>query len=362
MFQTLYRRPLPTDTIAFSSREGRQVFAEALAAGCLDGYFPLAEQFHTQADPAYCGLGSLVMALNALAIDPGRLWKGPWRWFGEELLDCCVPLEQVRKRGLDLDELACLARCNGAEVSLERAESAGVERWREALESATRGGSVLVASYDRASLGQTGAGHFSPIGGYHAARDVALVLDVARFKYPPHWLSAERLWRAMLPIDPATSRSRGWIQLRARERAAIALAYSMQCDGNGLDELAAQLHDVVEALGLVQDVSAAAQAVAPLVPHVEIRTPSEPSHRDALGETRAALRSLPAHADLTSAAGADRAELVGLLLLAVLEVLPAEHRARIGALIGKPEPGSRLAADVTALGAQLVAVQLHAAS
>jgi Phytochelatin synthase len=52
------------------------VFAEALALGGLAGYFPLAEQFHTQSDPAFCGLGSLVVALNGLAIDPGRLWKG----------------------------------------------------------------------------------------------------------------------------------------------------------------------------------------------------------------------------------------------------------------------------------------------
>ena len=99
-----------------SSPYSRQVFAEALAARGLDGYFLLAEQFHTQSDPAFCGLGSLVVALNALAIDPERLWKGPWRWFAEDLLDCCVPLEHVRERGIDVDELACLARCNGADV------------------------------------------------------------------------------------------------------------------------------------------------------------------------------------------------------------------------------------------------------
>src|SRR5262245_19963860 len=126
MSETLYRRPLPADAIAFSSADGRQVFAEARAAGGLDGYFPLAEQFHTQSDPAFCGLGSLVVALNALGIDPGRLWKGPWRWFAEELLDCCVPLSQVRERGLDVEELACLARCNGARVELVRGGAANL--------------------------------------------------------------------------------------------------------------------------------------------------------------------------------------------------------------------------------------------
>ena len=65
-----------------------------MATDGMAGYFPLAEQFHTQSDPAYCGLGSLVMALNALAIDPERLWKGAWRWFAEDMLDCCLVLFQ----------------------------------------------------------------------------------------------------------------------------------------------------------------------------------------------------------------------------------------------------------------------------
>ena len=68
MSETLYRRPLPSEAIAFSSLDGRRVFAEALSTGGLDGYFQLAEQFHTQSDPAFCGLGSLVVALNALGI------------------------------------------------------------------------------------------------------------------------------------------------------------------------------------------------------------------------------------------------------------------------------------------------------
>ena len=44
---------------------------------------------HTQTEPAWCGFGTLVTVLNALEIDPGRVWKGPWRFFGEELLICC---------------------------------------------------------------------------------------------------------------------------------------------------------------------------------------------------------------------------------------------------------------------------------
>jgi glutathione gamma-glutamylcysteinyltransferase len=217
---SFYRRPLPDGLIGFSTAEGRALFREALEAGTLEGFFPLAEQFHTQAEPAYCGLGSLVVALNALGIDPGRLWKGPWRWFGEELLDCCVPLEVVRERGLTLDQLACLAQCNGAAARTRRASSSSVEALREEVlgASGAAGGRVVIASYDRAVLGQTGQGHFSPIGGYHAPRDLALVLDVARFKYPPVWVPLARLHQAMQTTDVVTGAPRGWIELTADQR------------------------------------------------------------------------------------------------------------------------------------------------
>lgn len=58
---------------------------------------------------------------------------------------------------------------------------------------------------------QTGTGHFSPIGGYHAGRDMALILDVARFKYPPHWVPLPLLWEAMDNIDETTGHRRGWV-------------------------------------------------------------------------------------------------------------------------------------------------------
>lgn len=45
------------------------------------------------------------MVLNSLAIDPKRAWKGPWRWFHEQMLDCCQPLSQVLQTGIDLDQV-----------------------------------------------------------------------------------------------------------------------------------------------------------------------------------------------------------------------------------------------------------------
>jgi hypothetical protein len=56
--------------------------------------------------------------------------------------------------------------------------------------------SFVIVSYTRKTLGQTGDGHFSPVGGYDRATDSILILDVARFKYPPHWVPVEMMWEA----------------------------------------------------------------------------------------------------------------------------------------------------------------------
>ncbi len=351
MEQTLYRRPLPSDAVAFSSAEGRRVFAEALAASELDGYFPLAEQFHTQSDPAFCGLGSLVVALNALAIDPGRLWKGPWRWFAEDLLDCCVPLSTVRARGLDLDELVCLARCNGAEVTLQRADTTDVTAFRAAMRAAADGQSVVVAAYDRARLGQTGSGHFSPIGGLHSGRDLALVLDVARFKYPPHWVPVERLFHAMQSVDPTTGRARGFMTLRAR-RSGLALGFSLRCDGESWAGLTDRLAAIVGGFHEHLDLAALARAVRPLTANLELRTPTAPAHEQELVEARAALRALPGYGAIEATVGAD-AEAVTALLLAMVERLPVGIRSSLGPLEGAK---GALANELSNLRAQLEAI------
>jgi len=331
--QTLYRRPLPSHAVAFSSPDGRRIFAEALATEGLNGYFRLAEQFHTQSDPAFCGLGSLVVALNALAIDPERLWKGPWRWFAEDLLDCCVPLTEVRERGLDLDELACLARCNGAEVQVQRADAANPATWRAALALAASGEAVIVASYDRAALGQTGGGHFSPIGGYHESRDLALILDVARFKYPPHWVSAEYLWRAMEPVDAATGRARGWLVLRQRAHSS-ALGFSLRCVGANWHGLARCLTALIADLELSSSPAALARAVLPLVSHLEVRRADTPAHQEALAIARDALRSSAAYPWVLQEVGLEHAEAVTLLLFALADRLTPGQRDVLGTLSG----------------------------
>ncbi|KAL4101496.1 hypothetical protein PRIC1_005248 [Phytophthora ramorum] len=215
---SFHRRHLPQDCIAFSSPEGRKLFTEAInsSTNFMQIYFPLAEQFITQAEPAFCGLATLAMCLNALQIDPGRLWKGPWRWFSEELFDCCTSLSVAKEKGISMSEFICLARCNGVLTEDYRATSDfTLEQFRDIVKhSCATSSEIVVLNYSRKVLGQTGDGHFSPIGGYHAERDMVLLMDVARFKYPPHWVKLSRVFDAMQRVDQSMDLPRGLVVLK----------------------------------------------------------------------------------------------------------------------------------------------------
>eukprot|EP00322_Chrysochromulina_rotalis_P006383 CAMPEP_0115839904 /NCGR_PEP_ID=MMETSP0287-20121206/6497_1 /TAXON_ID=412157 /ORGANISM="Chrysochromulina rotalis, Strain UIO044" /LENGTH=264 /DNA_ID=CAMNT_0003293501 /DNA_START=105 /DNA_END=899 /DNA_ORIENTATION=- len=222
--KSVHRRELPEALTAFSSDRGREYFREAMALGHMEPYFPLIEQFVTQEEPTFCGLGTLTMVMNALRIDPRRRWRddtGPgWRWWSDEMFptSCTGSLDRIRVAGVTMEEFARLASANGALVEMRRPTDEGetLETFRSAIltaASSSSHSSFTVASFDRAALGQTGGGHFSPIGGYHAASDAALILDVARFKYPPYWVPLSRLWDAALEADEETGRSRGWFTL-----------------------------------------------------------------------------------------------------------------------------------------------------
>ena len=73
--RSIHTRPLPDGLVALSSKQGRRRFSESLSGGTAEAYFPLAEQFVTQSEVTFCGLASLTMCMNALRVDPMRIWK-----------------------------------------------------------------------------------------------------------------------------------------------------------------------------------------------------------------------------------------------------------------------------------------------
>lgn len=203
-----YKRTLPDSCVSFSSREGKTIFEEALLSGHMECYFKLASQFRTQDEPAFCGLSTLVMVLNALEIDPGKVWKRPWRWYHESMLNCCVPIAVMEKEGITMDQFISMAENNCLETSLTYVdETASLKAFRAVIHNYTKQDeSVITLSYSRSVLSQTGDGHFSPVGGYHPSRDLVLILDTARFKYPPYWVPVSLLFEAMQAKDNSTGK------------------------------------------------------------------------------------------------------------------------------------------------------------
>ena len=42
-----------------------------------------------------------------------------------------------------------------------------------------------------------GEGHFSPLGAYDSKTDSFLLMDVARYKYPPVWVKTSQLYNSI---------------------------------------------------------------------------------------------------------------------------------------------------------------------
>lgn len=61
----------------------------------------------------------------------------------------------------------------------------------------------FIANISRPVLGQSGTGHFTPIGGLlkEVDRDDRVFLfDTARFKYPPHWVDLKLLYKSIYAL------------------------------------------------------------------------------------------------------------------------------------------------------------------
>ena len=70
----------------------------------------------------------------------------------------------------------------------------------------------------RKALKQTGDGHFTPIGGFHQQSQRVLVFDTARFKYPPHWIDLDFLYKALCTKDSESSLWRGFLVVSVKFR------------------------------------------------------------------------------------------------------------------------------------------------
>ncbi|GFR99330.1 glutathione gamma-glutamylcysteinyltransferase [Elysia marginata] len=128
---------------------------------------------------------------------------------------CCTSFETAVDIGVTLPQFVCLAKCNGLHpLAVYGSDVASLNLLRDEVKRVTSSDDVVfIVSYSRKTSGQLGDGHFSPIAGYHEGRDLVLMLDIARFKYPPYWMKLETMLESMKPLDSVTGKSRGFVVL-----------------------------------------------------------------------------------------------------------------------------------------------------
>jgi len=201
--------------IYFDQSESAQLFQNSQTK---TPFWMLSRYFVSEKIDTFCGVASSVMVLNALDVSsPVSAFIYPYRKFDQDNFFNPTVLnikraDQIGANGLTLEQLGAILKTFGLAVETHHADTVSPQQFRDlavaALESKDR---YVVVNFLRTTLDQIGGGHFSPLAAYHKESDRFLVMDVARYKYPPAWAKAEDLWQAMNTEDTDAQAKRGFV-------------------------------------------------------------------------------------------------------------------------------------------------------
>jgi len=208
--------PLPPNLTDLNSEQGEQFFLES---GAHEAFFPAAANFVTQKTQAYCGVASIVMVLNALrAPAPSTPEYQPYHTFTQdnfldEQTEAVLPRDVLARQGMTLDQLGGLLTLHPVAIEVHHAADGGLDAFRAAARDYLGAKDhFVIVNYLRKAIGQEIGGHISPLAAYDEKADRFLVLDVARYKYPPVWVKASDLFDAMNTVDSVNAgKTRGYV-------------------------------------------------------------------------------------------------------------------------------------------------------
>lgn len=206
---------IPRILINLTSPEGGQLLIKSEAR---TDYLPLSVQFVTQKNQAYCGVASSIMVLNALGIPaPVASEFAPYRVFTQdnffnERTQKVLTSGVVSRQGMTLDQLSQLLETYPVTAKAYHAGNVDLAAFRTlVVKNLQEPGNFVLINYLRRAIAQETGGHISPIAAYDAQTDRFLILDVSRYKYPPIWVQAADLWRAMNTTDSVSNKTRGFV-------------------------------------------------------------------------------------------------------------------------------------------------------
>jgi hypothetical protein len=213
----------PENSILLASQPGRQLMQGAHGNTCLR----LLQHLTTQQTQAYCAVASAATVLNALALPrPTDFMIYPYHYFNQAdifsravLKEDILP-KKVNAHGMTLPQLASVLRVYGAKVMIVHVASADDKASKAVLIRALQSSNqYVIINFSRAALGEVGHGHFSPLCGYNSQAKRALLLDVARYKYPVMWFPISSIMKAMATRDHSTQQFRGFLVVQVANQA-----------------------------------------------------------------------------------------------------------------------------------------------
>ena len=132
------------------------------------------------------------MVLNALGLPALAVPEyTPYRTFTQdnvlsERTDAILPRETLARQGMTLDQIGAILDTQPVHAEVHHASDSSVDEFRRLARAYPgEGGHFVIVNYLRKALGEQTGGHISPLAAYDGKADRFLVLDVARYKYPP---------------------------------------------------------------------------------------------------------------------------------------------------------------------------------
>lgn len=207
--------PIPQGEISLASPQGQQLFQQSQDKTML---WPLISNLTTQQRLSFCAIATAVTVLNALDVPapldpdlaPHRIFTQS-DIFSQDMLSL-VTKSQIGFHGTTLAQLAQVLSLYDVYAKPYYANEISLAQFRKlAQESLHNTNEAVIINYDRKLIGQQGRGHISPLAAYNAKHDMFLMLDVARYKYPPLWISTKDLYKGMHSKDSVSHKYRGMI-------------------------------------------------------------------------------------------------------------------------------------------------------
>lgn len=210
--------PIPVDLFALTHPVGQQRLVES---DYRQAYWSLANFFETQRNQAYCSVASSVIALNALEVPRPQTSQYPdyplftQLAFFNNIDPALADPAKVAVTGMTLRQLSQVLANFPVKVESRYGSAMTADEFRTLLKDNLRySDRVVLLNFDRQAMKELGGGHWSPLAAYHAPSDSVLVMDVARYKYPPLWVPLKELHASALSVDSASGQSRGVLVVR----------------------------------------------------------------------------------------------------------------------------------------------------